>query len=78
MNRLFITTLALFLGVTVYAQKGYQIEVNVKPFKNTYIYLAYYFGSKNALADSALVDDNGHGVFKGDTSLPGGIYFLVC
>ncbi|MFM7838341.1 MAG: DUF5106 domain-containing protein, partial [Chitinophagaceae bacterium] len=28
-------------------------------------------------ADSALVDDNGHGVFKGDTSLPGGIYFLV-
>ncbi len=59
------------------AQTGYNINITLKPYKNTYVYLGYHYGKMKALADSALLDENSNGVFKGKTALPGGIYFVV-
>jgi hypothetical protein len=56
---------------------GYHIPITLKPYKNAYIYLGYHYGKKKALADSALLDANSTGAFKGAKKLPGGIYFIV-
>ena len=74
---LLLVALQVFIGSILMAQTGYNIKVNVKPFKKQYIYLGYHYGKKKALADSALLDDNSAGVFKGAKSLGGGIYFIV-
>jgi hypothetical protein len=58
-------------------QKGYSIGVSLKPFKNTFVYLGYYYGPKKGLTDSVKLDANGKGVIAGKEPLPGGIYFLV-
>lgn len=64
-------------GASLFAQTGYDIKVNIKPFKKQYVYLGYHYGKKKALADSALLDANSNGEFKGTKSLGGGIYFIV-
>lgn len=58
-------------------QSGYNIPITLKPYKNSYIYLGYHYGKKKALADSAMLDANSTGTFKGRKALPGGIYFIV-
>jgi hypothetical protein len=65
------------LGSVLLAQAGYNIKVNVKPFKNQYVYLGYHYGKKKALADSAMLDANSNGAFRGSKPLGGGIYFIV-
>lgn len=75
-----ILSLALFLLISstlVVAQTGYNIPITLKPYKNTWIYLGYYYGKVKALSDSALLDGNSKGIFKGKEPLPGGIYFIV-
>jgi hypothetical protein len=59
------------------AQTGYNINITLKPYKNSYIYLGYHYGKMKALADSVLLDQNSTGTFKGKQALPGGIYFIV-
>ncbi|MFN4006743.1 MAG: redoxin domain-containing protein [Chitinophagaceae bacterium] len=56
---------------------GYEFEINVTPFKNTWVYLGCYYGKYKNLVDSAFVDANSRGVFRGKEKLPGGIYFFV-
>lgn len=71
----------LFIVLTAFAavraQTGYQIDVELKPYKNSQVYLGYYYGEVRALADSVTLDDQAKGTFKGSEPLPGGIYFLV-
>lgn len=74
---LLFTSVFLLIAAGLKAQTGYAISITLKPYKNSYIYLGYYYGSKKALADSALLDANSKGVFKGKQALPGGIYFIV-
>jgi hypothetical protein len=59
------------------AQTGYNINITLKPYKNSYVYLGYHYGKMKALADSVLLDENSKGTFKGKQPLPGGIYFVV-
>lgn len=56
---------------------GYTINVSVKPYRNQWLYLAYYYGSIKGLADSAWLDANSNGSFKGKTALPQGIYIVA-
>lgn len=72
-------TLAVLMmcGLMAAAQPGYKISVTLKPYKNTQVYLGYYYGKVKALADSAMLDGNSKGVFEGKEALPGGIYFVV-
>jgi peroxiredoxin len=72
-----ILSLLILLSSSLLLAQGYSINLTLKPYKNTYVYLGYYYGSKKALADSVLLDANSNGVFKGKQRLPGGIYFIV-
>lgn len=56
---------------------GHNIGITLKPYKNQYVYLGYYYGKIKALADSAMLNTNSSAVFKGKEKLPGGIYFVV-
>jgi thiol-disulfide isomerase/thioredoxin len=56
---------------------GYTIGITLKPYHHQYVYLGYYYGKIKALADSALLDANSTGAFKGKEKLAGGIYFVV-
>lgn len=55
---------------------AYEIKVTFKPFKNQYIYLGHYFGKSYPITDSALLNDKGEAIFKGNKKLQGGIYLI--
>ncbi len=69
--------ICLVAGITGYAQPGYEISIQLKPYANSQVYLGYHYGKVKALADSAMLNSNSTGVFKGKETLPGGIYFIV-
>lgn len=77
MMKSFILSLALFAGLIVNAQSGYEINVTLKPFKSGYLFLAHYYGGKQMLIDSAKINANHVAVFKGSTPLKGGIYLIA-
>jgi thiol-disulfide isomerase/thioredoxin len=59
------------------AQEGYNIQIALKPYKNSKIYLGYYYGKMKALADSTVLNENSTGSFRGKEPLQGGIYFII-
>lgn len=77
MKRLLSLAILLISCKLAVAQSGYNIPITLKPYKNSYVYLGYYYGKLKALADSTLLDENGKGVFSGKEPLQGGIYFIV-
>lgn len=77
MKKFLVLIVAFGLSVMAFSQPGYSIKVTVKPFKNDWVYLGYYYGKMKALADSVKLDANGSAIFKGKTALNGGIYFVV-
>lgn len=80
MKHIFTFTLFLACGFGLLAQggpKGYEIKIKVKGFQQKEAYLAYYFGDKQYIKDTAQVT-NGEFVFSDpETRLPGGIYLVV-
>jgi thiol-disulfide isomerase/thioredoxin len=84
-----VFSLVLLLSTTVYAQAikkqassnpkpvGHNIEITLKPYKNTKIYLGTNYGQNRVLADSAILNDASLGYFKGKEKLTPGIYFIV-
>jgi len=77
MMRLYLALLLFFTVSTQAQQKdGYSIKVTFKPFKNQFIYLAYYYGTQYPVVDSVKLDDKSEGVFKGNKKLGGGIYLI--
>lgn len=58
-------------------QKAYSIKVKLNGLKDTVCYLAYHFGDKQYLKDTAKVDSKGNMVFDGKDKLLGGIYLVV-
>jgi thiol-disulfide isomerase/thioredoxin len=74
---------SLFISSISFAQKtaapksaGYEFRVTFHPFRKQYIYLGHYEGKQLPIIDSALVNDRGEAVFRGATSLPGGVYLI--
>lgn len=77
---LFLICLSFLLGLSAQAQtksKGYNITVKIEGLKDTVCYMAYHFGDKQYLKDTAQVNSKGVMVFKGEEELPGGIYMIV-
>ena len=75
-----INTLIILSFLTISSKLfagGFDIKITVKGIKDTTCQLAYYFGDKQYIKDSARVDKNGTMTFKGDAELPGGIYLIV-
>src|ERR1700712_5291948 len=73
----------LSIGILIFSisafcqQKGYQISVQIKPLKKTWIYMGYHYGKMMPISDSVFVDDQGRGVFKGPKPLAQGIYVIA-
>jgi len=82
-------SLVLLFSTTVFAQAvkkqassnpkpvGHNIEITLKPYKNTKIYLGTNYGQNRVLADSAILNEASLGYFKGKEKLTPGIYFIV-
>ncbi len=81
MNRILtrLFSLALVLVATAaFAGPGYKIKVQIKGLENTQCRLAYYYGDKTYLRDSAQADTKGFLTFQSDTAtLKGGVYMVV-
>lgn len=79
-RNLFLTIVLLTIFQSSFAQaqkKGYEIPITIKPYQNTWIYVGNYYGKFKNLSDSVYLDKNSHGVMKGDSTLPQGIFFAV-
>jgi len=58
-------------------ETAYSIKCKVNGIKDTVCFLAYYYGDKQYLKDTASVDSKGNFTFDGKEKLPGGIYLIV-
>ncbi|GIV34498.1 MAG: hypothetical protein KatS3mg031_2033 [Chitinophagales bacterium] len=73
-----LATASLNLGYSqAQNQGGYEIKVKINNLKNDTIYLAYHYGDKQYIKDTAVLDSKGIAVFKGPEKLPGGFYLIV-
>jgi thiol-disulfide isomerase/thioredoxin len=57
--------------------QGHAIQISLKPYQNTKIYIGTNYGNARVLADSAILNDKSEGVFASNKKLTPGIYFLV-
>ncbi|MCB0805922.1 MAG: redoxin domain-containing protein [Bacteroidales bacterium] len=57
--------------------QNFRIKCNIEGVQDSVIYMAYYFGDKTYLIDTAYRNGKSKYVFEGDSSLPGGIYILA-
>jgi len=77
MNRILLL-FALLLSITFSAfSQGFEIKLTIKGLKDTTCQLAYYYGDKQYIKDSARVDQTGRVIFKGAEDLPAGVYLTV-
>src|SRR4028118_1426256 len=80
----FILTLLLLSPALIFSQNkssnkeafNIKLKVNGLP-KDSSIFLAYYYGDKQYIKDTAKVDATGSFAFSGKEALPGGIYMAV-
>jgi len=63
--------------VAAQSSQGAHIALDIKPYKNQWVYLACYYGGIKALADSAYLNADGKGVIKTSKPFPQGIYIMA-
>ena len=63
--------------ITIAAPLGHAIEIVLKPYQNTKVYIGTNYGRNRVLADSAMLNEKSEGVFKSTAKLTPGIYFIV-
>jgi len=66
------------VAFSLHAQKGYEIQVQIKGLHDTLVVLGHHFGNATSIYpdDTARLDKNGKGVFKKKKDLPGGMYVI--
>ena len=77
MKKILLSLTTSILLLHAYSQEGRRIQVTLKPYQHSKVYLGYYYGKIRAVADSAILDGNSTATFAAKDKLPGGIYFLV-
>lgn len=78
MKKFLVTvTTIIFFTAHSFANEGHRIEVHIAGLKDTSVYLAFHFGLKDYVRDTARLDHDGNTVFAGKDSLPAGIYMIV-
>ena len=76
MKQLFyIITIVLSVKSVCFSQ--YNISVTINGLQNRNVFLAYHYGDKTYITDTARLDDKGRGVFTGSKPLKEGIYLVV-
>jgi thiol-disulfide isomerase/thioredoxin len=56
---------------------GYEINVTINDLPDSTVFLAYHLGDKQFIKDTIKLDKSGHGIVRGQESLPQGIYMIV-
>lgn len=76
--RLFSILACFLLAGTVSANspKGYEIQVQIQNYESDSLFLGFYYGDKQYLKDTAVLE-KGRFVFRKDEPLPPGTYLLV-
>ncbi len=77
MMKTLFTLLICFTGLTTSFAQGYKITLETPSFKSGIAYLTYHMGKNLNIEDSAAINNQGLAVFKGNKTLPGGIYSVV-
>ncbi|MCB0820108.1 MAG: DUF5106 domain-containing protein [Bacteroidetes bacterium] len=78
MKKLIAGLVLLATGFQLSAAGGHDIKLIIKGInKGENIQLAYYFGDKQYIRDSAKAEAGGKVTFRGEDELPGGIYLAV-
>jgi peroxiredoxin len=57
--------------------KGSEIRVKIKGYPDSVLYMGYYYGDKELLKDSAMLNKKGWYVFKSEAPLPCGVYGII-
>jgi thiol-disulfide isomerase/thioredoxin len=85
MKKIWIAALLFPLVVSAQTKKsstasisaGHAIQISLKPYQNTKIYIGTNYGNSKVFADSCILNDKSEGVFKSGQKLTPGIYFVV-
>src|SRR5699024_8166246 len=77
MKKGILTIVFLMSSVLLFAQKGYQIKLELAHFQSGEIYLGNYYGKNTFLVDTTQINKEGRAVFEQDKKLPAGIYFIL-
>ncbi len=72
-----LTFIFLVLTIAAKAEQGHQIAIKINSYDGNEIYLAYHFGNRQYLSDTAYVNTDNHFVFSGDDKLTPGMYLVV-
>jgi len=56
---------------------GHDIKVKIEGYDQDILTLAYYYGNKQYVQDTARLGDDGYFTFQGDSSLNEGVYMMV-
>lgn len=59
------------------AAENYQIKVKIEGLKDTVVFLAYHYDTRQYLLDTCQINSKGEGTFIGKEKLKGGIYLIV-
>ncbi len=76
LKRLSLLAILCSLSLTLFAQKGYHIKLNVENYPHDTLYLGFYYGDKQYLKDTAILQ-KGKFVFDGDEELAPGMYLIL-
>ena len=79
MRKLIFSILLSLVPVFLSGQlkNGYEITVTIRDLQDSTVFLAYHLGDKQYIKDTAKLDRSGNGIFRGQQTLPQGIYMIV-
>ncbi len=86
MKKIFIAILLLPLCLMAQTKKptstsvanlGHAIQISLKPYQNTKVYIGTNYGNNKVLADSCVLNEMSEGIFQSKEKLTPGIYFVV-
>lgn len=78
MKKLVSVIVICLLSISLFAQKKpHKIDVTITGVKDTTLLLGYHYGAKKLVSDTIRVNSQGHGVFRGDSLLDGGLYLIL-
>lgn len=77
MKSIFSAIVFTLFTISVFAQSGYKITVNIEGVKDSMLYLANHYGDKQYIKDSAMANSKGTAVFQGKEKLQSGMYLVV-
>ncbi len=73
----YITTIFFLFYGLVAANDGHQVTVNIKGQSSSEYFLAYHFGNRQYIKDTAQVNLAGQAIFTGPERLTPGLYLIV-